>query len=119
MRRDTHKISPLSGRPRRRGTAYLLILGVSVVLSVIGAAAVTLARVKARGVTQDSDWSEAQALAFSAAEHALARIGATPDWRTQFASAPVEVAFGGGRSGGNWPTRRTATWATTRPIRSA
>ncbi len=72
-----------------------MILGVSAVLMVIGLAAVSIARVDTRSVSADNDWSEAQTLALSAAEHALARMGATEDWRSRL-SQPVSVAMGNG-----------------------
>jgi len=90
MRRPTHR------RVRRRGSAYVMILGVSLVLAVIGLAAVTVTRINARTVRADNHWAEAQVLAFSAAEHALARIGETSGWRTAFAGTETKVAFGGG-----------------------
>ncbi|MGB2822253.1 MAG: hypothetical protein WBF17_14810 [Phycisphaerae bacterium] len=83
-----------NGRSRtraRRGSTYILILGVSVILMVIGLSAATVARVNTRSVAVDNDWAEAQVLAFSAAEHALAAIQATDDWRTKFRSSETTV----------------------------
>ena len=68
---------------RRHGSAYVMILGVSAVLMVIGLAAVSVARIDTRNVSSDNDWSEAQTLALSAAENALARIAVTEDWRSR------------------------------------
>ncbi len=59
-----------------------MILGVSAVLMVIGLAAISVARIDTRNVSADNDWSEAQTLALSAAENALARIAVTDNWRT-------------------------------------
>jgi hypothetical protein len=81
---------------RRRGSAYLLILAVSVILLVIGLSAVTVARVSNRALATDNDWAEAQRLAFSGAEHALAQIRANADWRTKFAGVETQVPFGRG-----------------------
>lgn len=75
----------------RRGSMYLLILGVSVILMVIGLSAVTLARVNTRSVAGDNHWAEAQVLAFSGAEHALATIRSTDNWRTKFGSSETTV----------------------------
>jgi type II secretory pathway pseudopilin PulG len=72
-----------------------MILGVSVVLMIIGLAAVSVARIDTRNVSADNDWSEAQTLALSAAENALARIAATANWRTQL-SGLVTVPMGHG-----------------------
>jgi len=81
---------------RRVGSAYALILGVSSVLMVIGLAAVSVARVDTRSVSADNDWSESQTLALSAAEHALARISSTENWRSQL-SKRVLVKMGNGK----------------------
>jgi len=84
-------------RPRaRRGSTYVLILGVSVILMLIGLSAVTVSRVNARSVSTDNHWAEAQVLAFSGAEHALATIQATSDWRTKFGSDQT-VQWGNGK----------------------
>ena len=80
---------------RRVGSAYAMILGVSAVLMVIGLAAVSVARIDTRGVSADNDWSEAQTLALSAAEHALARIAITEDWRSRL-SGTVSAPMGNG-----------------------
>jgi hypothetical protein len=72
-----------------------MILGVSAVLMVIGLAAVSVARIDTRNVSADNDWSEAQTLALSAAENALARIAVTDDWRSRL-SGVVTVAMGRG-----------------------
>jgi len=80
---------------RRSGSAYAMIIGVSAVLMIIGLAAVSVARIDTRGVSSDNDWSEAQVLALSAAENALARIAATDDWRSRLAGV-VTVPMGHG-----------------------
>jgi hypothetical protein len=80
---------------RRLGSAYVMILGVSAVLMVIGLAAVSVARIDNRNVSADNDWSEAQTLALSAAENALARIAVTDDWRSRLAGV-VTVPMGHG-----------------------
>ncbi len=80
---------------RRLGSAYVMILGVSAVLMVIGLAAVSVARIDTRNVSADNDWSEAQTLALSAAENALARIAVTEDWRSRLGGV-VTVPMGHG-----------------------
>lgn len=80
----------------RRGSAYILILAVSVILTVIGLSAAAIARVETRSVRDQGHWAEAQQLAFSAAEHALTRIAETPSWRTAFRGKATEVSFAGG-----------------------
>ena len=81
---------------RRRGSTYILILGVSMILMVIGLSAAMVARVNNRSVSSDNDWSEAQTLAFSAAEHALSVIQTTDDWRRKFRSSGMTVDLGRG-----------------------
>ncbi len=90
-------MTAVRGQPDRRrlGSAYVMILGVSAVLMVIGLAAVSVARIDTRNVSSDNDWSEAQTLALSAAENALARIAITDDWRSRLSGA-VTVPMGHG-----------------------
>lgn len=72
-----------NARRRRRGGTYLLVLGVSSVLMIIGLAAASVARIDTRNVSSDADWAEAQMLALSAAESALSRVAVTADWRSR------------------------------------
>ncbi len=81
---------------RRRGSIYIMILGTVTILTVIGLAALATVRVETRAGGQANDWVEAQLLAFSAVEHALARIDATANWRTDLAGKTEEHSFGGG-----------------------
>ncbi len=80
-----------SNHSARRGSTYILILGVSMILMVIGLSAATVARVNTRSVAADNDWAEAQILAFSAAEHALAAIQSSDDWRREFCTSETTV----------------------------
>ena len=85
-----------AGRQKRRGSVYVLVLGVGMVLTVIGLAAISLGRIRVRTVSASQDWLEAQALAFSAAEHALVQIEKTEDWRGELAGKTIEKPFGRG-----------------------
>ena len=80
---------------RGRGSTYLLVLAVSSVLMILGLAAASVARVDNLNVAANSDWTEAQLLAMSAAENALCRIADNEDWRDEL-SSPVSVAMGRG-----------------------
>jgi len=80
----------------RRGSTYVMVLGLSLVLTVIGLSALTVARVNARGVRASRDCSEARVLAFSAVEHALNRVNADADWRTTYNGATVSKSLGRG-----------------------
>ena len=80
----------------RRGSVYVLTLGVAVTVTVIGLASVAISRVNARGVTRSNDWAEAQLLAFTAAEHALTQIDRSGDWREEFDGVTTSESFGKG-----------------------
>lgn len=82
--------------PRRRGSAYVMVLGVSTVLVVIGLSAVTVSRVQTRQITQAGNWNDAQILAFSGVEHALAKLNADKNWRSTFDGQNVQQSLGGG-----------------------
>lgn len=86
----------IAGGRRRRGSTYVLVLGVAVILTVIGLSSLTVARINTRAAVQANDWGEAQALAFSGAEYALAKISSTGGWRAAYADRVNEVAFGRG-----------------------
>ena len=106
------------GRGRRRaGSAYVMILGVSAVLMVIGLAAASVARIDTRNVTSDNDWAEAQILAFSAAEDAMMRIAVSEDWRDTLSSSVQTFRWATARCSGSSWTRRTGNLPTTRRTR--
>ena len=65
------RASTRANRARRKGSAYILILGVSMILMIIGLSALTLSRVTTRTLRADNDWAEAQRVAVSGAEQAL------------------------------------------------
>jgi hypothetical protein len=69
---------------RRRGSVYLLVLGLGLILTVIGVTVVAVGRVSARSMNESRDWAEAQTLAFSAVERGLAQMNAATDWRKTF-----------------------------------
>ncbi len=81
---------------RRRGSTYVMVLGLSLVLTVIGLSALTVSRITSRMVGANRDSSETRFLAFTAAEHALNRINADNNWRTTFNGATVAKSFGRG-----------------------
>ena len=83
-------------RRRRSGSVYILILGTSVILAVIGLSAAMVSRVQTRSVQAEGDWAEAQTLAVSASEGALAEIAAHSDWRTRYSGTTRTVSFGRG-----------------------
>lgn len=81
---------PAHARPthtaRRRGGVYVLVLGVSTMLGVVGLSAVVLARTNTREVVLERDLASASVLARSAVQLACARINADSAWRTTYIS---------------------------------
>ena len=87
------RLAPVS---KRRGSIYFLVLGLSLVLTVIGIGAVMVERAGTRTMNDSGDWTEAQALAFSAVEHAMAKVGSDSGWRTTYSSQTVTKSLGRG-----------------------
>lgn len=81
---------------RRRGSAYIMVMGVSTVLAVIGLSAVAVSRVQTRQITQAGNWNDAQILAFSGIEHALAKMNADGNWRNTYNGTSTQQTLGGG-----------------------
>lgn len=72
-------------RRGRHGTAYVAVLGVSMIMSVVGLAAVSLMRVERRSVEVNNNVVKARFGAQSALEVAMYRIAHDPDWRANLA----------------------------------
>src|SRR5690349_17468631 len=75
----------------RRGGAYILVLGVALLVTVIGAGALLATRVSGKEARTYTDWEEAGTLAQSAVEQAIAclnqQIAANPGtWRNAYTS---------------------------------
>ena len=63
------------GRRRRRGAAsYLLLVGTSSLVAIIGLSVLASARRQRDALSSTQDWTQSRRLAFSAAQHALARL---------------------------------------------
>ena len=95
-KRDIYFSPAATGRFRRRGSIYLLVLAVATVLSMIGLAMISVSRAGARSLSQSQDWSEAQLLASSGVEHAIATINADTNWRTDYSALIVTKSQGNG-----------------------
>ena len=65
----------------RSGSVYLLALGASTLIAIIGLTALTKVRINQRMERQAGTRATAQLLAMSAVEHALAVIDGSPQWR--------------------------------------
>ena len=69
-------------RSTRRGSAYVIVLGTGMMVSVMGLAALTAVRVEQLGAKGGVDFTEARQLARSAVELGMLEIEENPDWRT-------------------------------------
>lgn len=80
---------------RRTAGAYILVLGATMLLAVIGFAALQTTRVNTRTVKNTNDWTEAGLIAIAGTELAPVLIADDPDWRTTFVSGvPIEKSLG-------------------------
>ena len=77
---------PFQRRRAHSGSAYVLILSLSVVLSLIGFAGIAQQRLTVRHSGLEQGWHEAADLAHSAVDHALNRIAVDIWWRETLAS---------------------------------
>lgn len=75
---------------RRRGSAYIAILGVSLMLSVVGLTALVSVRVDRRATQAGSDFTQARLLAQSAIEMGIRSIGKTQTWRSTYTNGAWE-----------------------------
>jgi len=80
-------LSLRSGLPKsRRGSVYVMVLMVSLIVMVIGLGSVALSRSTIRATTATADWSEAGVGAQSGVEYALAVMNSSSTWRTDTSS---------------------------------
>lgn len=94
-------------RGRRTGSVYAMVLGVTMLITVIGVGALATARVTGRATSASVDWQEAGALAFSAVEHAVAKINADGAlaplaWRDAYQNAGTDFSTPMGRGTMSW-----------------
>ncbi len=92
---------------RRRGSAYVFVLGISLIVTVLGMGALTLSRVLAKTTGEGSDWEAAGVLAFSATEHAISYVNAAAaaspgTWRSGYVSRQTVVTHAMGRGSFSW-----------------
>ena len=69
-------------RGRSTGSVYLHVLGASLLVTIIGLAAVSAVRLQTRATQRASDYAEARAYAVSAVELGLLYVEQDPNWRT-------------------------------------
>lgn len=72
----------LSHRRHPRGSIYVLVLGLSMLVAVIGMGAIMTARVQARIARSEADFATARLCARAGLEAAMFRIQQDPTWRT-------------------------------------
>ena len=82
----------------RRGSVYVLVLSVAVLVMIIGVSSLTAARIQTRVVSRGADARRAEVLALSAVERAVTIVSTDPAWRTTYVhDVPTsEIALGGG-----------------------
>ncbi len=91
----------------RRGSAYVLVLGVALLVTVMGMGALTLTRVSAASTAAGNDWEEAGVLAFSATEQAVSAVNAAAAaapsaWRANYTSRQTVATTALGRGTMSW-----------------
>ncbi|MCY2928654.1 MAG: hypothetical protein NTV86_04010 [Planctomycetota bacterium] len=94
MRRRS--ISARCSSRRREGAVYALVLIVAMLLSLMAMAGISVNRVNARSGGDGGDWAEAKMLAYSGAEHAMAKINTDANWRTNFNGTTCTMSMGRG-----------------------
>lgn len=82
------------GRQSRRGSVYIAVLGVSMIVAVIGIASLHVARLEVLEATALDDMAKARLAARSGIECALAKLKADSSWRTTHASGVAGVLTG-------------------------
>ena len=70
----------------RRGTIYIAVMGVTIIVAAIGLSIVQVARLQLRSVQGTHDLKYARELAQSGVEFGLGRIDLDPAWRTTYTS---------------------------------
>ena len=71
---------------RKLGSTYIMVLGTTLIVAVIGLSALTVVRVERRSSEGTADLAQARLNALSAIERGLHEIANDPDWRTNQSS---------------------------------
>ncbi len=101
-----HRLGP-PGLRYRRGSAYVFVLGISLIVTVLGMGALTLSRISQKAVGAGNDWEAAGDLAFSATEHAISAINiaaktSPSTWRSSYTSRQTAFTQAMGRGTFSW-----------------
>ena len=70
---------------------YIIVLGTSMMLTVIGVSALMLVRIERRSIEMGGDFMQARFHAQSAVELALWQLEDNPTWRTTLPNGPWRV----------------------------
>ncbi len=84
---------------RRRATAYLVVLGTTVLVTIIGVSALLAVRIEGRGVRLTTDFAQARLLARSAISMGQFWIAQDDNWRSTYGTGiwADHVALAGGQ----------------------
>ena len=93
--------------PRRRGSSYVLVMGIALLVTVLGMGALAVTRVTTFSVIAGNDWDTAGVLAFSGTEHGIAALysaaaGSPSNWRAPAVSGQVQYTKALGRGTLSW-----------------
>ncbi|MHC5113202.1 MAG: pilus assembly PilX family protein [Planctomycetota bacterium] len=96
--------------PRRRGSAYVLILAIATAVVLIGLTALHVSHMQFRAASLTRDWSDAQALAQAGLDAGLLVVGTTVDaaeaantnWRLEFTNETPTTPVVVGRGSYTW-----------------
>lgn len=91
--------SARSRAPARRGSVYLLVLGVSMIVLVIGLSGLMVSRIEQRSASAVSDMTQARLHALAAVEMGMFIMEADPlNWRETFNAGvlPTDMPLGNG-----------------------
>ena len=72
--------------PRRRGSAYVMVLGCSMSVAIIGVTGITALRVERSQATRSGDFAQARMAAQSAIEIGFREMNQNASWRTAYTS---------------------------------
>jgi len=76
---------------KRRGSAYITVLGTALAITVIGLSGIMASRVRLRWARNADDFANARLYAVSAIEMGLLRIQSNSDWRTFYGNGTWEA----------------------------
>jgi len=79
-----HRLPSAGPATRRRGAVYVVVLGVSMIVAIIGVSALMLTRVELRAAVADEQAVSARFAALSGLELGLLWLRDDPDWRTTY-----------------------------------